>query len=277
MSPAYTAPAAALVLPVSPHSRFWRRQGRHRRRAPGTPAMPPRLRRSVAGAASRAKVPWRMLPSVWAWRCWSCCCSTRRWASSAGKPHKALTSAQSGRPVGQRSGWRHRCAAHRFAAVIGKPEQPAGDAGAGGAAAGAAARAARLRLRVPATAPELAGIGADWRGPGRGDAGRLCRRCRCLCIWRRCWQRPGQRCPRWPRRQRRLQRGPAQVDATALPVPLDALLQQGASLAKLAQVGVQLGPQLPWLLGIDEPRHYIVIVQNNHELRATVASSRRSA
>ncbi len=61
----------------------------------------------------------------------------------------------------------------------------------------------------------------------------------------------------------------AQVDAAAMPAPLDALLQQGTSLVKLAQVALQLGPQMPWLLGMDEPRHYLVMVQNNHELRAT--------
>jgi len=61
----------------------------------------------------------------------------------------------------------------------------------------------------------------------------------------------------------------AQVDAAAMPAPLDALLQQGTSLVKLAQVAMQLGPQMPWLLGMDEPRHYLILVQNNHELRAT--------
>lgn len=61
----------------------------------------------------------------------------------------------------------------------------------------------------------------------------------------------------------------AQVDAAAMPAPSTCCLQQGTSLVKLAQVALQLGPQMPWLLGMDEPRHYLVMVQNNHELRAT--------
>ncbi|MCB0025562.1 MAG: DUF4012 domain-containing protein, partial [Caldilinea sp.] len=31
----------------------------------------------------------------------------------------------------------------------------------------------------------------------------------------------------------------------------------------------RLGPELPALLGMDGPKHYLVLVQNNHELRAT--------
>jgi hypothetical protein len=37
----------------------------------------------------------------------------------------------------------------------------------------------------------------------------------------------------------------------------------------IGEVGARLGPSLPWLLGIDGPRTYLVLVQNNHELRAT--------
>jgi hypothetical protein len=37
----------------------------------------------------------------------------------------------------------------------------------------------------------------------------------------------------------------------------------------IGEVGARLGPSLPWLLGLDGPRTYLVLVQNNHELRAT--------
>jgi hypothetical protein len=37
----------------------------------------------------------------------------------------------------------------------------------------------------------------------------------------------------------------------------------------LAEAAVQMGPQLEWLLGGGAPRTYLLVVQNNHELRAT--------
>ena len=37
----------------------------------------------------------------------------------------------------------------------------------------------------------------------------------------------------------------------------------------LAEVATRLGPEMPALLGMDGPMHYLVLVQNNHELRAT--------
>lgn len=37
----------------------------------------------------------------------------------------------------------------------------------------------------------------------------------------------------------------------------------------IGEVGARLGPSLPWLLGMDAPRTYLLLVQNNHELRAT--------
>jgi hypothetical protein len=37
----------------------------------------------------------------------------------------------------------------------------------------------------------------------------------------------------------------------------------------IGEVGARLGPSLPWLLGMQGPRTYLVLVQNNHELRAT--------
>lgn len=37
----------------------------------------------------------------------------------------------------------------------------------------------------------------------------------------------------------------------------------------IGEVGARLGPSLPWLLGMEGPRTYLVLVQNSHELRAT--------
>jgi hypothetical protein len=37
----------------------------------------------------------------------------------------------------------------------------------------------------------------------------------------------------------------------------------------IGEVGARLGPSLPWLLGMDAPRTYLLLVQNNHELRPT--------
>lgn len=37
----------------------------------------------------------------------------------------------------------------------------------------------------------------------------------------------------------------------------------------VGEVAARLAPSLPWLLGMDAPRTYLVLVQNNHELRST--------
>ncbi len=37
----------------------------------------------------------------------------------------------------------------------------------------------------------------------------------------------------------------------------------------IGEVGARLGPSLPWLLGMEAPRTYLLLVQNNQELRAT--------
>jgi len=64
------------------------------------------------------------------------------------------------------------------------------------------------------------------------------------------------------------------ADLAALP-PVDApeslarFVQQAPGLATLAAEAARLGPRLGWLLGMDAPRTYLVLVQNNHELRAT--------
>ncbi|GIV71671.1 MAG: hypothetical protein KatS3mg049_0227 [Caldilinea sp.] len=45
--------------------------------------------------------------------------------------------------------------------------------------------------------------------------------------------------------------------------------QSPLDLLTLPDLVRQLGPELPRLLGMDQPRTYLVLVQNNHELRAT--------
>jgi len=48
-----------------------------------------------------------------------------------------------------------------------------------------------------------------------------------------------------------------------------AQAQAAPDLMTLADVTRQLGPELPKLLGMDSPKTYLILVQNNHELRAT--------
>jgi hypothetical protein len=60
---------------------------------------------------------------------------------------------------------------------------------------------------------------------------------------------------------------------------LGGLPQYGKTLAsapemlgaaqRLAATAAAMGPQVEWLLGVDAPRTYLLLVQNNHELRAT--------
>ena len=45
--------------------------------------------------------------------------------------------------------------------------------------------------------------------------------------------------------------------------------EQLSSANRLLNTAVALEPQWEWLLGLDAPRRYLVLVQNNHELRAT--------
>ena len=42
-----------------------------------------------------------------------------------------------------------------------------------------------------------------------------------------------------------------------------------ASAHRLVATAAAMGPELDWLLGVDAPRTYLLLVQNNHELRAT--------
>ncbi|HAJ38168.1 MAG TPA: hypothetical protein DCL15_21050 [Chloroflexi bacterium] len=61
----------------------------------------------------------------------------------------------------------------------------------------------------------------------------------------------------------------ATVDANAMPASLAPFMRAAPALLTLADVATQLGPQLPTLLGMDGPKTYLILVQNNHELRAT--------
>ncbi|MFO7630999.1 MAG: DUF4012 domain-containing protein, partial [Caldilinea sp.] len=61
----------------------------------------------------------------------------------------------------------------------------------------------------------------------------------------------------------------ATIDIGAMPERLTAPLQAATDLLSLAEVMRQLGPELPQLLGMDSPKTYLILVQNNHELRAT--------
>ncbi len=45
--------------------------------------------------------------------------------------------------------------------------------------------------------------------------------------------------------------------------------EQLAAANRLVRAALALEPQWEWLLGVDAPRHYLLLVQNNHELRAT--------
>lgn len=47
------------------------------------------------------------------------------------------------------------------------------------------------------------------------------------------------------------------------------LPDQLAAVRRLVSAAAAMGPHLDWLLGVDAPRHYLLLVQNNHELRAT--------
>ncbi len=61
----------------------------------------------------------------------------------------------------------------------------------------------------------------------------------------------------------------ATVDTAGMPDRAATLLQGAPGALALAEVATRLGPELPVLLGMDGPKHYLVLVQNNHELRAT--------
>ncbi|MFM7172094.1 MAG: DUF4012 domain-containing protein, partial [Caldilinea sp.] len=45
--------------------------------------------------------------------------------------------------------------------------------------------------------------------------------------------------------------------------------QLAPNMLQLADLVRQLGPELPRLLGMEQPQSYLVLVQNNHELRGT--------
>jgi len=60
-----------------------------------------------------------------------------------------------------------------------------------------------------------------------------------------------------------------QIDAAKLLPDLAGPLAQLQSVAQLASAGLSMAPALPDMLGYYGPRSYLLLVQNNHELRAT--------
>jgi hypothetical protein len=55
----------------------------------------------------------------------------------------------------------------------------------------------------------------------------------------------------------------------ALIAPLDILIPQAQAGARLLSAGLEMAPALPTLLGFERPQAYLILVQNNQELRAT--------
>jgi hypothetical protein len=65
---------------------------------------------------------------------------------------------------------------------------------------------------------------------------------------------------------------PAALAGTRTPISTEnaaAVTQPAPDFMKLADVTRQLGPELPKLLGMESPQTYLILVQNNHELRPT--------
>ncbi|MEZ4661299.1 MAG: DUF4012 domain-containing protein [Caldilineaceae bacterium] len=54
-----------------------------------------------------------------------------------------------------------------------------------------------------------------------------------------------------------------------LPAAVAEPLRQGQELARLLTAALHIAPAAPGLLGFDQPQSYLLLVQNNHELRAT--------
>ena len=61
----------------------------------------------------------------------------------------------------------------------------------------------------------------------------------------------------------------AALPAEALPWRVQQLLRQADEWLPLGQSGLRLAPHLPALLGVDGPRRYLILAQNEDELRAT--------
>lgn len=59
------------------------------------------------------------------------------------------------------------------------------------------------------------------------------------------------------------------IPAPALIGPLRTPVAQGQAAAELARAGLTMAPSVPTLLGFDAPQTYLLLVQNNQELRAT--------
>jgi len=59
------------------------------------------------------------------------------------------------------------------------------------------------------------------------------------------------------------------IDSSVLLPQIAEPIAKLQSLAVLADAGLSLAPYAPKMMGFDGPRRYLVLVQNNHELRAT--------
>ena len=59
------------------------------------------------------------------------------------------------------------------------------------------------------------------------------------------------------------------VDPAGLPTRIGPLLSKAQTLAPILPAMLKMTPSLPGILGFDTPKTYLVLVQNNHELRAT--------
>ena len=79
----------------------------------------------------------------------------------------------------------------------------------------------------------------------------------------------GSQLPALAPKMQRVQQALAALPSDILPSQLAGRLSQAPGVLALGSIGAQLGPSLPWLLGMDAPRTYLILVQNNHELRAT--------
>ena len=120
-----------------------------------------------------------------------------------------------------------------------------------------------------------AGVGGC-RARGSGAGERRCGGAACPGAARRCSWMSARWQPRWGRSCRIGRPVCRRCRSRSTPCPSTRLhgLSGGQAAAApaaaaLAVAGAQLGPHLPWLLGMDAPRTYLVLVQNNDELRAT--------
>ncbi len=70
-------------------------------------------------------------------------------------------------------------------------------------------------------------------------------------------------------RSQRAQQALDQIQTTKLISLVSERVTQLQSVAALMTVSLRLAPEMPLLMGVDHPQSYLLLVQNNHELRAT--------